>query len=701
MKFNLKTLALLLGGGLLGLTSCSNDTLTGDPAGGPEYAGKKVYFTAALALPSDTGTRSATDDEDAEHAADGNNQTNSNADPDYEYGYDYENDVRTMILVFATKTENKYICAAEVSGIEKAPTGLNYSFDVLAEIDYNDLNAAYSANLFTSDQEVNVYAYCNYTQNLKENFFGTGKPAAGTTAWADFTGEVIEASSAAGESPAISNTIWAPRSFLMTNHAITTTKFPDEIGKWDEYADQSNPFKVTSGGTQTDGTPLLPIYVERVAARIDFRDGSTNVSGEPNNNTYKILTDVHKLIGDNPNEQQDKDTKNLYSIQLNRMGLVNMSRNFYYLRRVSTNGLNDGSILGGAETSPNFANGTPYVVDTDATEKNGKSITATNASDYFNFRLYNTSGDYEMSQWYIDDIEDVLKGEKDQWTNSLNGGKYHIWRYVTENTIPGADNQIHVQSTGIIFKGRIIPGDDINATYESVEQNDPSGTNSYVSEKVQTALEKVKNPNANITNPATELPMLFSFDGFLYGGWDELVKAAVVDGTGGTLYTAMNSILGNWKLDTSGQYTTTGDGAQLTVDEAAKIIQTPGQDLSDKIKISDESLRTYAADNNITVYVAENENDGQGWGYYCYYFYWIRHNDNNKSGLMAPMEFATVRNNVYKLYVESINRLGHPRVKSDDPDPEDEDDPDEKPTRYIQVNIDVLPWVVRENKITF
>lgn len=700
MKFNLKTLALLLGGGLLGLTSCSNDTLTGDPAGGPEYAGKKVYFTAALALPSDTGTRSATDDEDAEHAADGNNQTNSNADPDYEYGYDYENDVRTMILVFATKTDNKYICAAEVSGIEKAPTGLNYSFEVLAEIDYNDLSAAYSANLFTTAQEVNVYAYCNYTQRLKELFFGTsgtsgtGKPVAGTTEWADFAGEVIEASSAAGESPAISNTIWAPRSFLMTNHAITTTKFPDEIGKWDAYADQSNPFKVTANGDQETTDALLPIYVERVAARIDFRDGSKGSSGGTNNNTYPIITDVHKLVT-SPSNSQDKDEKNLFSIQLTRMGLVNMSKKFFYLRRVSANGLNTGATVGGVETSSLGA--TPYIVDTDADTKNTKGIKANNAETYFNFCLYNkVDGSYGMDQWFVDDIKDVLDDTQtsDKWTGT-NGGQYKIWRYVTENTIPGADNQITAQSTGIVFKGRIIAGTDVDEKYSSNDQS--AAGEYYLSEKVREALKKVSN---TYTGNGDDLPMLFSFDGFLYGGWEELVNAAVIDGTGGTLYTAMNSILGNWKLDSSGKYTTTGNGAQLTVDEAAKIIQTEGQTLSQRIDISDESLRTYAADNNITVYVADND-DNKGWGYNCYYFYWIRHNDNNKSGLMGPMEFATVRNNIYKLYVDSINRLGHPRVKSDDPDPEDEDDPDEKPTRYIQVNIDVLPWVVRENKITF
>ena len=35
---------------------------------------------------------------------------------------------------------------------------------------------------------------------------------------------------------------------------------------------------------------------------------------------------------------------------------------------------------------------------------------------------------------------------------------------------------------------------------------------------------------------------------------------------------------------------------------------------------------------------------------------------------MAPMEFAVVRNNVYKLAVTNISRLGHPRISDNDPD---------------------------------
>lgn len=54
----------------------------------------------------------------------------------------------------------------------------------------------------------------------------------------------------------------------------------------------------------------------------------------------------------------------------------------------------------------------------------------------------------------------------------------------------------------------------------------------------------------------------------------------------------------------------------------------------------------------------------------CYYTYWIRHaddadsDDNNENGTISAMEFAIVRNNIYQLYVNSIEGLGSPAPDS-------------------------------------
>ena len=68
---------------------------------------------------------------------------------------------------------------------------------------------------------------------------------------------------------------------------------------------------------------------------------------------------------------------------------------------------------------------------------------------------------------------------------------------------------------------------------------------------------------------------------------------------------------------------------------------------------------------------------------------------------MGQMEFAVVRNNVYKLKVNTINEFGHPGDPGDDPDPEKPEDPDESPKTYFQLSVQALPWVVRVNTIDF
>lgn len=87
--------------------------------------------------------------------------------------------------------------------------------------------------------------------------------------------------------------------------------------------------------------------------------------------------------------------------------------------------------------------------------------------------------------------------------------------------------------------------------------------------------------------------------------------------------------------------------------------------------------------------------------YYCDYYYWNRHNDNNEPQKMGAMEFGAVRNNIYKLVVTEISKLGHPTIKTDDPDPVDPDDPDETSDFYMKVKVTVKKWGVRVNKIKF
>ena len=159
---------------------------------------------------------------------------------------------------------------------------------------------------------------------------------------------------------------------------------------------------------------------------------------------------------------------------------------------------------------------------------------------------------------------------------------------------------------------------------------------------------------------------IYVFNNVLYGAWSD-VEAAAKAGTDPTLQAAYNQAA-------------TGVAADAEPTGAA------------------------AAAAGFTGYSPKNGT------YYVYYYYWNRHNDNLNPYKMGVMEFAVVRNNVYKLAVDKISRFGHPTPPDPsnpdpdpepDPDPVDPDDPDESVNYYFNVTVKVLPWTVRINNIEF
>jgi hypothetical protein len=94
---------------------------------------------------------------------------------------------------------------------------------------------------------------------------------------------------------------------------------------------------------------------------------------------------------------------------------------------------------------------------------------------------------------------------------------------------------------------------------------------------------------------------------------------------------------------------------------------------------------------NMDVYQAKKFEKSDD-GYHCYYIYWIRHLDNFMPTSMGVMEFAIVRNNLYRMLITKISGLGDgiPQV--------DTDKPDEGET-YLKVVLNVKPWIVRDLNI--
>lgn len=327
-------------------------------------------------------------------------------------------------------------------------------------------------------------------------------------------------------------------------------------------------------------TPLNlgTVEVERTVARFDY----ANVEAD---NLYEIAG-------------------NTVQIYLSEAAVINVSKASYYFRRVAADATGAAFEVGGKETSTN------YVVDTDWTEK--KALKTTWAKDDAAYLFTYPLEDKASWEWI--DITGLADADKIDGTINGNSRNYNFLAYVSENTIPGKENQINGLSTGVVFRGYLHDG-----STGRINGND----------------------------------YLYVYANTYYGNWTA-VEAAATPGTDAAL---------------TGAY------------EAVK---------------ADPTDLAACAKAGFTVYTP----DGSG-NYPVYYYYWNQHDDNNDPFAMGDMEFAVVRNNVYKLAVTSIGQFGHPENPEGDPDPVDPENDDEQVRHYFQVSVKILPWTVRVNDIKF
>ena len=825
VKFLGLTLALATA---FGVVSCKDDLSidSNDQSSSIVDNGQSLYMSLGVNFFDNAkSTRSTT------NTGDGDDYASSSDGMEYSSLDEY--DVRTAIIVLAKMGSYDYLAHADVTGILTADRNTDanaeikpenyFSFSTIGRFKYSDIAALYDDNGDLKQDYangVNVFVFCNPTGDLL-NRFETTDFTSGTNAtdWVNWTGLVEQEPSLPGYTPAITNSIWAPRSFLMSNAKAAFAELPAKLSNWDFYS-QDDPFDLSGEnladlndpdnsekGAQISGKNRGPVYVERSVARLDLKPDYNHLKYVPQNAAwlkepgaewrYSILGGLSSSMHDGTVDTGagDGTSFNFIDVGLTRISLVNMSKHFHFLRRVSDNGLDNNSTLMGVERSKN------YVVDTDADIKRAyQGYNYTNASTGFNFPLFTDKANsnnpdlsreyaYDRYGWFTDNIADIMANDKFDNTGATGNDRYHIWRYFTENTIPqddagGNSRQVVVQSTGVVLKGLILPGEDIDRKFQYQElmshSDDPAAFASneirYIPEEVVNALlaskyhlpkygDGANESKKEIWNPAPgtsklekdaelsdnskekysfDYPTLYVFQGSIYAGFKTVVKQAqLYDGVGGLMYNAVNSTLGYWwvniddlKTNAKAEFVfkgadfdpaaTEGHWLQLNVETYNKIVNNVGnkepiyQDIDNPSMVYDadrfsvninekigafRSLLTSGSDaSRFTMYDAsfeDTDRGGAGWGYYCYYFWWFKHNDNEIDGRMGPMEFSTVRNNVYKLTVDKISSLGHPLNTLNDPDPLNPETPDEDDRIYIDVNLRVVPWVVRKNSAIF
>ena len=561
-----------------------------------------VYMTFTVKMhEGGLSARSVTDDPDD------NGYVTSN--DGNEIGKDRENYISEVLLLFADEKETFiYAGTAPVTKVSSNQYNLNTQAEELE-------NYSQSGNL-------QVYLFCNPDDKLKE---AAEQLVAGTS-----ISSLLDKSYTLSQEEKENSRAWEDNRFFMSNAIPHTVYFPGSI----------------TGFSKETPWDLGTIRVERSVARFDYRSKMPD-------NLYRVYdkTDGSEEYTRNPH----------VFIQLTDIALVNMSRSFYYWRRVSNT--SDGfsnPIISGTETVSN------YVVDTDALQKSGYITNGwTNKMDYF---FYNLETPTDRHFTPLSSISANEEDEDESWNEDQTHNGYHIWRYASENTIPGIEQQQNGISTGVLLKATI---------------------------KAEAGTELATVMNAKKT--------VYVFDKTLFGDWDAVRKAA--------------SAGGNQALKEAYDAVNAGKSHK----EAGFTVYTP------------------------------NAEDGN---YYTYYYYWNRHNDNLNNNVMGPMEFAVVRNNVYKLQVDAIYGFGipeesdsgdhevpnpnnpdesdedsdNPEPGPDDPGPDDPgpddpgpddpgpddpgpddpgpddpgpgpDDPDINPD--LKLTVKVLPWVTREFTITF
>ncbi len=586
-----------------------------------------VYARLTLSLPS---TRSVTTGQDG------------NSDAGFEVGKEYENSVTSVLIVLTSKDGDNYNYVASALTDTKGQTPAEGETEEgnpskpMYTVSFESEEIAEFAN-----QEVYVFAFCNPSMILVEDVNNL-KPVKNDE------GTVITAAKAVntlvghitGENSA---QISEQNYFLMSNHSLTSVTIPPSSDLLSQYNTPENPFFL--------GT----VDVSRVTARFDFRQ--TTVEGETVANRYPIYDnytintpvvdeDGNPVLDENNNPKYETETgKTLMGyVVLDGMALMNEANSYYCLPRVSRNGMDTSSKLCEGETSSNF------VVSPGASNKVTVPLSYTFMTNNYLYNGLPTGNDveppynYSFNRFTYDALSLTGHDEDndENWTADNKTG-YRIWKYVTENTIPGYDadgvtNTIKYQRLGattcIVFRGYLEPTADSGLT--------------------------------EIMGDGTKY--IYCYNGQLIGDLDMLktkVAEMPVSSLADAFYAAAKA--NGETMNEDGSI----DPSTVNMDFQKTALTERG-----------EGLKIF------------KPNGGK---YYCYYIYRNRHNDNGRTDLMGPMEFAVVRNNVYKIDVETINDFGHTENPNDDPDPEDPEEPDEPNKAYFRLQVRVLPWVVRVN----
>lgn len=632
----MKSLNLLLAGALtLGLWSCSSDEPAPDK-GKQEGTKGDVFATLTLDM-SKSRSETNTEDDNKDHPAESTNG--------FEIGKDYENNVDQICVVLATLEDGvyKYLTSTVSNSVlnqaaKTATFTIPFQSQALADYVQNGAKDAY------------VFTFCNPPSEL------TTKLAA-LTKGAEFT-DLVYAIQTENEAKKGNLPIAQRTKFLMSNALLASATIP---------AYQT---LVSSHNTVATAFDLGVVAVERSVCRFDFMQKKAGTYTWGENDVNSIVTGANQyVIKDNASGLP------VAKVEINGMSLFNEAKDFYYLPRMSKKDDWSAPELCGYELV------TSYVVSPNYTAKAtylGNGDYSSIAPNYY-FNIGKKPSEYEY---------DFTFGDPDNtgWTGYQEG--YHIWRYATENTMSKLQ-QKHGITTGVLFRAQILPLDAAD----------------------------IKGHEAGAVHPATTLAAALATGETIYAftqSDDEKdPQVNIMLGTAKDVYayayTHKASTIRNNFIEAvaAGYFKVKIDGVEATTEQALfpAVVENGTYptfaDLLAKVEaegpaanMTKDDSGEYSYDKSFNFMAYSPDKDGN---YYVYYYYYNKHNYNETTASkpeMGVMEFATVRNNIYKLKVDNVNGFGQPGDVVPDPSTDDR-----TPEVYFQVSCRVLDWVVRVNNI--
>lgn len=388
--------------------------------------------------------------------------------------------------------------------------------------------------------------------------------------------------------------------------------------------------EITLSEKNTSDNPAeTTVDVERVAARVDYKT----------NGTYEITGDGTTANG---------------TITITGAYIVNrLDAGSYFLKRVTVDNDVNGNVtyLGDETASSGVA--TNYVIDPWTKDKTTENASSTGLPFNVGEDQVNASGLYADDTYFPDGSDDPEDWdgwckEGDKVTDS-DGQEWRRVGYCLENTT-ASDATMKQYNTGIVFKAKFEP--------TGVKDYKPSNTFFTYDGKFYTSLTQMMgeiNGRADFSSYVTEQIENKGIDEihtFAESLKDDPVgyKSYLLSRTDDKVYDWSEYLLNELGVDESDK----GKGPQIN-----------------KIRVSDKKTRA----------ILYGKSGGRIRTYYkgqCYYIWWLRHSDNDDDTTNGIMEYAVVRNNIYKLNVTGVSSLG-----GDIPNVEG-----------LRVNVSVHDWVM-------